>query len=335
MGKGKSLLYILIDLRFYVFLIRRMLGWMRGLIAEFAATRQGRIIVGRRAYVHPSVLFQVGAGQSIEIGDHTSVNAFTVLIGNVRIERYCLVSVNVYVSSGDHYARLFPHWLIRNQDDWASQQAEQKTDLEGPVHIEEDVWIGWGVFIKRGIYIGRGAIIGAGTIVTRDVPPYSIQVGTPNREIDRRLVFDPPTHIKAVNDAHLPYFYAGLLVRTEQLIDARARGILWASDCVRVVLRGGAFGAVRLTGLLQQGTGCLELRMSCNGVVLGQLSITQQRFECEVQMPCDARSECEVLPAILAGYNQIELQVMGRRSSSHARSECRYGISAVSLVPRQ
>jgi maltose O-acetyltransferase len=52
-----------------------------------------------------------------------------------------------------------------------------------PIVIEEDVWIGFNSTILKGVTIGKGAIIGAGSMVTKDVPPYAVVVGIPQRQI--------------------------------------------------------------------------------------------------------------------------------------------------------
>lgn len=49
------------------------------------------------------------------------------------------------------------------------------------VFIEDDCWIGGNVVILPGVRIGRGSTIGAGSIVTRDVPAFSVAVGSPCR----------------------------------------------------------------------------------------------------------------------------------------------------------
>lgn len=51
--------------------------------------------------------------------------------------------------------------------------------IYGKVKIEDDVHIGIGSTIMPGVTIGKGAVIGACSLVTKDVPPYSLAVGSP------------------------------------------------------------------------------------------------------------------------------------------------------------
>ncbi len=62
---------------------------------------------------------------------------------------------------------------------------EQGITAKGIV-IEDDVWLGANVTVVDGVTVGRGSIIGAGSVVTRDIPPYSIAVGTPARPVKNR-----------------------------------------------------------------------------------------------------------------------------------------------------
>ena len=48
-----------------------------------------------------------------------------------------------------------------------------------PVEIGNDCWIGGNVVILPGVTIGEGSTIGAASVVTRDVPPFSVAVGSP------------------------------------------------------------------------------------------------------------------------------------------------------------
>jgi acetyltransferase-like isoleucine patch superfamily enzyme len=52
-----------------------------------------------------------------------------------------------------------------------------------PVHIGDNVWIGFGSCILPGVSIGEGSIVGARAVVTEAVPPYTIVAGNPARVV--------------------------------------------------------------------------------------------------------------------------------------------------------
>jgi acetyltransferase-like isoleucine patch superfamily enzyme len=54
---------------------------------------------------------------------------------------------------------------------------------EGKVIIKDGAHIGIGAIIMPGVTIGKGAIIGAGSVVTKDIPDYSIALGSPAKVI--------------------------------------------------------------------------------------------------------------------------------------------------------
>lgn len=51
----------------------------------------------------------------------------------------------------------------------------------GRITIGNDVWIGMNATILSGVTIGDGAVIGACCVVTKNVDPYAVVVGNPNR----------------------------------------------------------------------------------------------------------------------------------------------------------
>lgn len=53
----------------------------------------------------------------------------------------------------------------------------------GKVIIKDGAHIGIGSRLMPGVTIGKGAVIGAGAVVTKDIPDYSVAVGTPARVI--------------------------------------------------------------------------------------------------------------------------------------------------------
>jgi len=55
-----------------------------------------------------------------------------------------------------------------------------------PVAIGNDVWLGTHCTIMPGVTVGRGAVVGAGAVVTKDVEPFSINVGRPAHKVGER-----------------------------------------------------------------------------------------------------------------------------------------------------
>ena len=53
----------------------------------------------------------------------------------------------------------------------------------GPVHIEDDVWIGAEVMVLQGSTVGAGSVVGARSVVRGTIPPRSLAVGQPARVV--------------------------------------------------------------------------------------------------------------------------------------------------------
>ncbi len=50
-------------------------------------------------------------------------------------------------------------------------------------HIERGSLIGIGAIVLDGVRVGTGSIIGAGAVVSKDVPPFSLVVGVPAKQL--------------------------------------------------------------------------------------------------------------------------------------------------------
>jgi len=59
------------------------------------------------------------------------------------------------------------------------------SSIPGKVVIKRGAWIGAGAIILPNVTIGERAIVGAGAVVTKDVPPYTVVVGVPAKEIKK------------------------------------------------------------------------------------------------------------------------------------------------------
>lgn len=161
---------------------------------------------------------ELGAGGDILIGDQTSIQDRSVLVGDVRVGRYCVLSLNVLLTSGRHYFDEWPSILIRDQDKRVAFDLELQTVHSQPIVVEEDCWLGMNSVIMPGVTVGRGSVVGSNAVVTSNLPPYSVALGVPARIIRRRFNFAPPRKFDWSQDGHLPYFYRGF-----ELSDAERR----------------------------------------------------------------------------------------------------------------
>lgn len=107
-------------------------------------------------------------------------------------------------------------------------EASNKDALtNGPIVIEDEVWIGTNAIIMSGVTIGKGAMIAAGAVVTKDVPPYAIFGGVPAKLIRYKFSDDIINILKPIYLNDLPkafiiknidHFYKEI----ETIEDARA-----------------------------------------------------------------------------------------------------------------
>lgn len=65
--------------------------------------------------------------------------------------------------------------------EWGELKKEVKID--GPITIEENVFIGLGTLLLPGTHIGKNTIIGAGSVVKGRIPENSVAAGNPCKVI--------------------------------------------------------------------------------------------------------------------------------------------------------
>ena len=74
----------------------------------------------------------------------------------------------------------------------------------GPIIIEDEVWIGTNAIILSGVTIGKGAMIAAGAVVTQNVPPFAIIGGVPAKLIRYKFSDDIIAVLKPIYLNDLP-----------------------------------------------------------------------------------------------------------------------------------
>ncbi len=74
----------------------------------------------------------------------------------------------------------------------------------GPIIIEDEVWLGTDAIIMSGVKIGKCAMVAAGAVVTKDVPPYAIVGGVPATLIRYKFTADIIEILKPIYLNDLP-----------------------------------------------------------------------------------------------------------------------------------
>jgi len=119
------------------------------------------------------------------------------IFNSVKIGRFCSIGSNVRNIVGRHPTDTFisthPSFFSPTYSGGftfaKSPLFEEKVFLYNDILVEigNDVWIGENVIIFDNVKIGNGAIIGANSLVNKDIPAYSINVGSPAKIIRYRF----------------------------------------------------------------------------------------------------------------------------------------------------
>jgi acetyltransferase-like isoleucine patch superfamily enzyme len=132
-----------------------------------------------------------------EVGRGTYIGRNCNLTG-VVIGKYCSIGTNISVIQGNHpkhYVSTHPAFFSTACQAGFTFVEENK--FEEYIYIDKqkkvsakignDVWIGNDVRIMAGVTVGDGAIIGAGALITKNIEPYSINVGIPGKVVGYRF----------------------------------------------------------------------------------------------------------------------------------------------------
>jgi len=135
--------------------------WVMG---EFLMEEEGGIEIGDHCYIGPGA--KIWSSLPLKIGDRVFISH----------------GVNIHdtdshsLSASERHAR-----FLEKMAHGKHLLAERKK--RAAIRIEDDVWIGFNAVLLKGVRIGRGAVIGAGAVITKNVDPYTVVVGNPQRVV--------------------------------------------------------------------------------------------------------------------------------------------------------
>jgi acetyltransferase-like isoleucine patch superfamily enzyme len=142
-----------------------------------------QIRVGAHSHIRGQLL-TFGPGAPLSIGSYCYVgdNSRIWCAVGVTIGDRVLIAHNVNIHDNNAHPLSASARHLQALEIFAGRE-DPMTDVRmSPIVIEDDVWIGFNSTILKGVTIGRGAIIGAETVITKNVPPYAIVIGTPQRQ---------------------------------------------------------------------------------------------------------------------------------------------------------
>jgi acetyltransferase-like isoleucine patch superfamily enzyme len=127
----------------------------------------GSVTIGRRIHIAPNCIINAGK-EGIEIGDYVGLAAGVHIYGHTETPK-----------DGKRMSGPMIPWRY-------------KAFESSKVTICKDAFIGAYSVVLPGVTIAEGAVIGAHTLVTKDVKPWSINLGVPARTIGERQPVTTP-----------------------------------------------------------------------------------------------------------------------------------------------
>ena len=147
-----------------------------------------RVSLGEGAVIHqPDLvnLYDCSIGAGSRIGAFVEIQKNVVIGSNCKISSHSFICEGVTLEDGvfighgvmftnDPYPRATTETgELQGSDDWAVV----------PTIVQRNASIGSNATILAGLVIGEGALVGAGAVVTHDVPPGTLVVGVPARQV--------------------------------------------------------------------------------------------------------------------------------------------------------
>lgn len=141
--------------------------WRRFLLRLFGAK------IGKGVKISPtcSVLYP----HNLSIGDYCWIGPYDELYCSDRL----VIGNNVALAQ---HVRLYT----------ASHDIEDPSfrTITAPIIIKDQAWLAVDTFVGRGVTIGEGVVLGARSSAFKDLPAWSICLGTPARPVRKRVLRD-------------------------------------------------------------------------------------------------------------------------------------------------
>jgi len=174
-----------------VFIMRKYFGVMFGFFSRIGLSSVSVFsIVSGNNKIHPmSKINRFVRLHDVNVDAYSYVGPRSRLISS-SVGKFCSISWDCEIGLQSHptnFISTSPIFIEKENGTGSSWVSKDKVNIELPVIIGNDVWIGARSMVMGGIKVGDGAVIAAGAVVTKDVPPYAVVGGVPARVITYRF----------------------------------------------------------------------------------------------------------------------------------------------------
>ena len=142
----------------------------------------------------------IHGAEKMRIGDHSRIDDFCVISGQVEIGRnvhiapFCLIAGGTPGIVLEDFAGLaYRVSIFAQSDDYSGATmtnptvpARYKQEIHAPVRVGRHVILGAGAIICPGVDLGDGSAVGAGSLVLKSCDDWTILAGVPARRLKDR-----------------------------------------------------------------------------------------------------------------------------------------------------
>lgn len=141
------------------------------------------ISIGEDTLIGPGVSLSAGMvpGQECITSPVVSIGSRCLIGRGSGIVGHFSITIGDDVWTGHHVYITDQNHGYENVHEPISKQSQP----ERAVTIGDGSWLGYGSVVLPGVNIGKHVVVGANSVVTKDIPDYSVAVGSPARVIKR------------------------------------------------------------------------------------------------------------------------------------------------------
>ncbi len=136
------------------------------------------------------------AAQGISVGPSTlRMGVYSAVTARHRLDLCTDISIGDYSTVAGTGCQLWTHGYVHEMEGIARYR------IDGPIVIEDNVYIGSMCFISMGVRMAKGVIVGGGTAVAKDLLEPGLYVSGPLRQLPRPPEPDQRADLEAVDPA--------------------------------------------------------------------------------------------------------------------------------------